>query len=611
MICIPATGCCDNTDCTATSGGQTGSCDTATHTCNYTCTGNTPTACTKGGVTTCIAQGSCCTDSDCASTGVCTQCSSAHTCVPAINKDDPTGQCAGTCDGTGTCTSKQGQACTATTGGCVSGTFCIDNYCCNGTCTGNCMACDVSGHEGTCSAVPSGAPHGDRSCGGCTGIGFVGPGTCGSGACASTPPPVSCPGGNVCQANACGTSCSSDQSCAANYFCESNTCHPGATKVVAGVGHTCAMLFDGTIRCWGDGGAGQLGNGLINASLTPVTTTGIGPISDIVAGESHTCAILAADGSVWCWGWNVYGQLGSAVTTTVSGGQSGSATPVKVPSFPPTGTKAIALAAAYAHTCAALSDGSVWCWGSDTNEQLGLASMPATSCNGNAYCSFTPLQVTGLPIQPALLAADYGNTFVISGSGALAGWGNPLSLGNGNMSFAMTPISLALANVTAMAGATGDTAACAIAAGVAKCWGDDYYGEVGDGNFGSSMSVLSPATVMSSMGSTAQARLIAVGDTHACAAYSNATVWCWGHNDLGELGATTTTKVGGGTNPGSAVAVRVSGLSLQATSLAAGGYHTCAVLQNGSVWCWGDNYVGDLGNNSTTKSFTPVQVVPW
>jgi alpha-tubulin suppressor-like RCC1 family protein len=605
MICVASNGCCDDTDCTANAGGQTGTCDTGSHMCNYTCTGNTQ-ACTKAGTTTCITKGTCCNDTDC--TGSCMQCNSSHACVPATNGPDPAGHCAGTCDSAGACKSKQGQTCSATTGGCVDGTTCVDNYCCNSACTGACQACDVSGHEGTCSGVPSGAPHGTtRTCGGCTGVSFVGPGTCSAGACGSTPAPQTCPGGNVCVANACGTSCSTDSDCAASYFCEGGTCHVDAAKIVSGAQHSCALLVDGTIRCWGSDASGQLGDGAGTASAKLVQPVNLGAATDIVAGAYQTCAILAADGSVWCWGWNYDGQLGNNVSTMVSG-QPGSATPVKVTGFPPAGTQAVALAAAYYQTCAALSDGSVWCWGLDRDGELGTTV--TTSCYSIATCSFAPVKVPGLSGTASKLAASYSNGWAVLSGGTVAGWGTSYWVGAGGAD-ATPPISLPLSNVTALSGSTTNTLACAIAGGVAKCWGDDYYGSVGDGNFGDNSNVVSPANVQNPMGTSAQVTLISAGDTHACAAYSNNSIWCWGHNDQGQLGTATTSHVGGGLDPGSATPVRVSNIATTISGLAAGGFHTCALLGNGSVVCWGDNYLGDLGNGTTTPSTTPVSVVGW
>ena len=607
MICVPANGCCGNGDCPPQVGGQTGTCDTATHTCNYNCPANT-LACTIGTTTSCIATTACCTSADCTS-GDCMQCNASHACVPAANQADPTGRCAGTCDATGTCKSKQGQTCSTVPAGCVSGTTCVDGYCCDGACTGACQACNVAGLEGKCSSVPSGPPHASRTCGGCAGQNFVGPGTCSSGVCASTPAPVVCPGGFLCGTNVCKSSCASDTDCAQSYFCASGTCHPDAVKIVSGATHTCALLFDGSVRCWGGNGQGQIGNGTTSEASTPVTPTGLGHAVDIAAGTYHTCAVID-DGTVWCWGLNSTAQLGNAVATMVDPNEIGSTTPVKVTGFPPASTKAVTVAGGQGHSCATISDGSVYCWGSDGTDEIG--TRVATSFNGISGVTVTPLRVGGLPGQAMSVAASSGSSFALIAGGTVSDWGFGFAgeLGNGSTIGSVTPVTVSsLTSVTVLSAAPEGASGCAIAGGVAKCWGDNTYGQIGNGMFGAQAPALSPATVTKPASATAPARAIAMGSSHACAIYSNAGVWCWGRNLVHELGATTTTTVG--TDPGSPTPVQVSNLSAQATGITAGRFFSCALLVNGSVMCWGENVFAELGNGTFVDSAVPVQVTGW
>jgi alpha-tubulin suppressor-like RCC1 family protein len=469
------------------------------------------------------------------------------------------------------------------------------------------MACDVAGQEGTCSPVPSGAPHGSRTCGGCTGSSFVGAGTCGEGTCASTPPAQACPGGYLCGNNVCRVDCVTDADCTANYFCGYGTCHLKAVKISAGLTHTCALLIDGSLRCWGNSGEGQIGNGRTDNVIAPVAPTGLGQVADVACGGYHTCVVID-DGSVWCWGENDSGQLGNSSLAMING-LPGSATPVKVAGFPPAGTTAKAVAAGAEHTCVALSNGSVYCWGSDLGEQLG--STPTTSFNGQMPVSTVPLRVNGLSGQAAALAAGGDASYALLSDGTVADWGDGFqgSLGNGSSNASPSAgVIPSLSGVTALSASESDFA-CVIAGGIAKCWGLDLYGELGDDRFGSGVISMSPTNVQNPMGTTTAAVAIAAGDTHACAAYGNATVWCWGHDQSQQLGSPITTTVG--TDPGSPVPVRVTGLTGQATGLAAGRQHTCALLSNGAVWCWGDNTFGALGNNSTTSSAVPVQVAEW
>ena len=153
------------------------------------------------------------------------------------------------------------------------------------------------------------------------------------------------------------------------------------TAVSGGEYHTCAVLDDGTVKCWGFDGYGQLGNGAASSSevtTPPSATVNLGQgrtALTITAGQHHSCAILD-DGSVKCWGSDWHGQLGDggashSMTTTTT---APSTTPVDLGS----GRTAVAISAGGWHTCAILDDGSVKCWGLNNNGQLGLGSSIGT-----------------------------------------------------------------------------------------------------------------------------------------------------------------------------------------------------------------------------------------
>jgi alpha-tubulin suppressor-like RCC1 family protein len=125
--------------------------------------------------------------------------------------------------------------------------------------------------------------------------------------------------------------------------------------VAAGDQHTCALLNDRRVRCWGQNDRGQLGDGTVVNRLTPVTVSGLAGVSAIAVGGKHTCA-LQTDGAVWCWGWNNDGQLGNGTGGNTS---SHARTPVAVGTLP----GVLALAAGGTHTCAVLRTHRVACWG--------------------------------------------------------------------------------------------------------------------------------------------------------------------------------------------------------------------------------------------------------
>ena len=222
----------------------------------------------------CIDASGCCTASDCS--GGCMACGANHTCAAIKNEDDPTGRCAGTCDSTGTCRSKQGQACDTVSGGCVSSTTCADGYCCEKACNGSCEACDVSGSLGSCVPLPAGtSPRAgrqaciatDATCAGqcngistscsyptiecgtasCSGSTYQAAGHCSSGACVK-PAPETCD--NVCSVSAGGCTgvCTPNaKQCSASgvpQVCSSS----GAwqNQAACGTGFTCT---NGTCTC--------------------------------------------------------------------------------------------------------------------------------------------------------------------------------------------------------------------------------------------------------------------------------------------------------------------------------------------------------------------------
>ena len=133
-----------------------------------------------------------------------------------------------------------------------------------------------------------------------------------------------------------------------------------ATAVTAGIDHTCALLVDNSVKCWGSNGSGQLGDGTTSRRLTPVSVSGISTATAVTAGIFHTCALLA-DNSVKCWGENGLGQLGDGTSTD-------NLTAVSVSGI---STATAVTAARYFHTCALLADNSVKCWGRNMDGQLG------------------------------------------------------------------------------------------------------------------------------------------------------------------------------------------------------------------------------------------------
>ncbi|MFM8529325.1 MAG: RCC1 domain-containing protein, partial [Ilumatobacteraceae bacterium] len=254
--------------------------------------------------------------------------------------------------------------------------------------------------------------------------------------------------------------------------------------------------------------------------------------TSIAVGKYFTCALFG-DGTVKCWGSNDSGTLGtgSSILSTSAPGD-----PVDFGS----GRIAVAIATKVTHVCANLDDGTVKCWGKNTSGELG---------NGNNTASTTP--------------------------------STPVNLGSGRTAVAIT---------------TAANHSCAILDdGTVKCWGDNEYGQLGVGNTTDSNT---PGSAVD-LGAGRTAVAISAGQSHTCALLDDGNVRCWGYNWRGALGNGNTE-----TSLVPAVAVNL-GVGLHATAISAGDNHTCAILTNRSIKCWGSNSYGELGNGTTQHLSTP------
>ena len=324
---------------------------------------------------------------------------------------------------------------------------------------------------------------------------------------------------------------------------------PAAGRIGTGKYHTCAVLSDGTVRCWGYGGYGALGYGNTNsvgASQTPASASPVNlglrrTATAIAAGDFHTCALLD-NGTVRCWGYGGDGRLGYGNTNSVGATQTpGSVGPVDLGP----GRTAKAITAGGAHTCALLDNGNVRCWGFGFDGRLG-----------------------------------YGNTNSV-GATQTPGSVGPVDLGPGRTAKAIT---------------AGGTHTCAILDdGTVRCWGEGAYGQLGYGNTNSVGATQTPGSVGPvDLGPGRTAKAITAGGAHTCAILDDGTVRCWGYGAYGQLGYGNTHSVGATQTPGSVGPLDL-GPGRTAIAISAGDRHTCALLDDGSVRCWGDGANGRLG----------------
>ena len=351
------------------------------------------------------------------------------------------------------------------------------------------------------------------------------------------------------------------------------------SAISAGAEHTCALLPNGTVQCWGMNYSGQLGDGTTNDSSTPVTVNGLTGATAVSAGAAHTCALLN-NGTVECWGDNSWGQLGNG--TKVS-----SKLPVAI-----TGLSGVTqVVAGYEDTCALLVDSSVQCWGANANSDIPA---PVPGISGDPILQYV-LAIAGGVGQGGI---GGGHMCALLDGGEVACWGDNSygQLGNVGPGGA----TLMVQNLSgAIAIAAGNAHTCALLSdGTVECWGWNSWGELGDATTNNS------TTPQMLNGLKEKVIGIAAGYGHTCALLDNGTASCWGLNDAGELGNGTTIA----TPPFGVLAPQtVSGLS-GATAIVAGGDHTCVVLASGGAQCWGSNSNGQLGNGTTTLSSVPVGV---
>jgi alpha-tubulin suppressor-like RCC1 family protein len=301
-----------------------------------------------------------------------------------------------------------------------------------------------------------------------------------------------------------------------------------ALAIGAGAKHTCAVVQSSGLMCWGNNNRGQLGDGTKTNRNTPVSVLNLGAnVVEVTGGVEHTCALLAA-GSVWCWGRNDAGQLGT-------GTKSDSLLPV--PALL-TGT-ATAIAAGDKYTCAAVTGVGVECWGQNSKGQLGDGtkadhSLP-TLASGTG----------GLPVRS--LAAGQSHTCASFTDGSLMCWGNNGNgqLGNGTTVDSLTPALAFATGVQAVTAGHDFTCVTTLSVDV-QCWGNNAQGQLGDGSSHGDSAV--PTLVNPLPGDVLEIRS---GQGHTCSLHISGAVYCWGQNNRGQLG--------NGGNTGSGIPVQVSG----------------------------------------------------
>lgn len=355
------------------------------------------------------------------------------------------------------------------------------------------------------------------------------------------------------------------------------------SKVVAistGGFHTCVLLKNQTIKCWGDNYYGQLGNGTNRGSVIPVEVRGIDSAVSISAGEYHTCAVLD-NHKIKCWGKNDDGQLGN-------GTSNASNVPTEVVGIDSAVSVSTNSGYSGSHTCALLLDKSIWCWGWNGKGQLG---------NEMSKISYYPIKVT--TIKKAKSVSVGGEfTCAILEDKTVWCWGlnSEGQLGDGSTSNSSVPVRVRNINL-AKSISTGYSHSCVLLEDDSvECWGNNYFGQLGNNYFGNS-NIPVRATLFS------KAKSVSAGTYHTCAVLLNGNVVCNGNNSYGQLGNGYAYYISS--------VHKVNVLNIKdAITVSCGLYHTCALLKDSTVRCWGKSGEGQLGNGAfANMSNIPLKVV--
>lgn len=391
--------------------------------------------------------------------------------------------------------------------------------------------------------------------------------------------------------------------------------------------HTCAIDDDATLWCWGESTHGALGTGDEEPALVPVMVDVGAPVVAVSTGVNNTCA-LGEEGQLWCWGNNRDGQLAGQVAGDfastpvaipgawtevrvgldqvcarersgavrcwggnelgqVGDGTSGNDNSPRLPSEvgvwggvdPWPGF--VEVATGVGHSCGRRDDDTVWCWGGRYRGALGNDD-PVDDCspaNPNRCHFTTPVEVSGGHTWQTI-AAGFDVSCGIDDNGILHCWGSGLGID------ASVPVELPGADWTAIS--IGERHACGIQApGALLCWGVSTYAQAGNGE------VSTTVAVPTQVGTDTDFVAVSAGTYHTCAIRDGGVLLCWGLNMLGQVGNGEATGSGTPAETSVVSPVVVPGTW---TSVSAGSLHTCAIASDGTLWCWGGNALGAVGD---------------
>jgi len=351
------------------------------------------------------------------------------------------------------------------------------------------------------------------------------------------------------------------------------------SSLSAGASFTGAIKIDGTLWLWGDNTNGQLGDNAVNSKSSPIQTITFGTTwSSISCGATHVAAIKT-DGTLWLWGSNIDGRLGDNTTIVKS-------SPIQTITFGTTWSK---VSAGYGHTGAIKTDGTAWTWGINNNANLGDATTTYRS---------SPVQVVVFAENWSSVSVGYRHAASVKTDGTLWLWGSNSygRLGDNTITNESSPIQ------TITGGSNWSKVSCVFhhtaaikTDGTLWTWGRNSYGNLGDNTITHRSSPIQTITLGTTWSS------VACGGNHTAAIKTDGTLWTWGRNSYGNLGVNTITHR---SSP-----IQTITLGTTWSSVSTGLNSTAAIKTDGTLWMWGRNSYGLLGDNTITNRSSPIQTV--
>ncbi|MBU0482669.1 MAG: hypothetical protein KKG47_16370 [Proteobacteria bacterium] len=352
-------------------------------------------------------------------------------------------------------------------------------------------------------------------------------------------------------------------------------------QISVGTLHTIALKSDGTLWAWGENSYGQLGDGTRVQKIVPVQIGADPDWTQISSGGNHTLALMS-DGSLWAWGSNTFGEIGDGS----SGSNAFKTTPTRIGSD----TDWTQISAGGQHSIALKSDGSLWAWGYNYWGQLGDGT------NGNYTDKLTPTPI-GSDTDWVRISAGVGYTLALKSNGTLWAWGlnSYGQLGDGTNVNKNIPVRIGTDTDWARI-APGHFHTLALKSdGSLWAWGNNAAGQLGDGT---NVDKNTPVRIGTDTNWT---RITAGGNHYSIALKNDGSLWAWGHNLYGQLGD--------GTNIWRNTPFHI-GIDTDWSRIeASGAWSTLALKNDGSLWAWGDNRYGTLGDGTTIDKYMPQEII--